>query len=379
MGWFKKIFGFSSQDAIKDLADLPHKGIDLVLDPLGAEKWNPIPTWDELQRPGQYLSGKVDTLNSSFLPDSWERWAVPVEAGLMGLFNPFAGAGFLTAYNAGKMQETQKGMDWGKVGRDAAVNFGTAAAANWAKNIQAKDAANASRAKAFSGGAPSALQSTADTAKASTQGAMAAFPSGTSLSKVPIQQLQTSSGGFGNALKTAGLKAAPKVAEQALTATLAPEAATPISGFDEAASGGGGTSALKYGDVLRAFGNPNMIVPDEKGGYTVDPTASARGYQAIAANNWLQKAARRDQFMPAGQVRSLENTPYERQLYDINNSTEQYYKDFDEELRQAAMTKALMSENPWMTQDQVMEYTADPSKVPETMRPFFQQLKPVFY
>lgn len=377
MGWFKKTFGFSSQPVTKAVT-APFK----IYEPSFWEK------------PAEGFAEMVDD-TAGILPKAVRPYAAPVIGAGLSIFNPFLGAGFNTAYNAGKQQQAGGDFDWSDFGKDAVINFGTAGVADWAKNAGATRTAKslvankAQYAPQFSEAVSGAVGSGTGGAASGAGGVLEAFknvsagvPSISSNYK-PVAQLQSSEGAwdkFKTGAQVTAEKSAPQLANQALTATLSPEGTKPIGGMDMASGlADSGVDTPAYGDALRAFGSADMLTPDANGQYTVDPDAAARGFDAISANNWMQKSARRDQFLPAGQTSAAENTPYNTQLGNIEASTEQYQKDFTEQLNQAAMTKELMRLNPSLTSDKIMEYKADPSKLPETMRPFFQQLNPIFF
>jgi hypothetical protein len=102
------------------------------LDSMGFKKAGALvkgPSWEDLGKPGQAFAEDFDR-HAGVLPPSWRQYAAPVTSALLNFIpgvGPLVSAGFTTAYNAGKMQQNQKGMEWGKVGVDALKNFGTAA------------------------------------------------------------------------------------------------------------------------------------------------------------------------------------------------------------------------------------------------------------
>ena len=358
MGWFHKAFGFSSQPALKSVA----KGLTDIVS-LPAEtilgKFNPIPTWDEMQRPGEWFSGYADDILGGAAPY--------VGTALTAFGHPWAGAAFNTAYSGGKAQEAGQ-VDWGSLGKEAAVNFGTAAVADWAKNanVPKPSTDTPSAIAGFNQGQSSALASSA----------APSMPGASKDLTATAYKLASSGGG---ALKAATTKAAPGLANQALTATLTPDT-QPIAGVNEATSSGINAAADKsrWGDVLGAFGGQELNTANPSGP-RIGQDAVNRGVERLGANAYLQQNEKRDKFIPTGQVAPTENTPYGNQLSDVQASTNQAYKDYSEQVMNANKYYAMIDANPGrLDETQMNNWLANPQTVPVSLQDYFKGLKPLY-
>lgn len=357
------------------------------------------PTWQDLGRPGQAFAQNIDQTNKAF-PSFFQPYAEPAEALALSVFNPFAGAALQTAYQGGKEQEQQKGFDWGELGKNAAINFGTAEVGNLAKGALA-GATKANALKAFQAGpnsleagfnagntldsltsvganfAPNATSSALAAGSANALGSIGAIPAtvnavdsfnpnliGSSHSIAPsAQTLQSSGQGIlDSAYKTAVSSATP-LANNALTATLAPAGTQPISGALDSFSpvNAGASHQSQYGDILNAFGGGEVNTANPNGP-RIDTTAFNNSVNRLAANDYLQQGQTRDVALPAGQYQPQQNTPYANRLADISKSTTQAYTDLLNQTNNANAYYGIIDSNPGLTSDQLNAYLKDPSQ-----------------
>lgn len=357
------------------------------------------PSWDTMQTPLAAFSERVDTVNK-VLPEVVQPYAVPVETAALGLVNPFLGASFNTAYNAGNNQAQPGEFDWGKFGKDAAVNFGTAALASGANKLisNANKAtaaktynpgpANFSEAATLKGGAdiPNALdnfgqlgQSSATQGFANTASSTSSIPSlassgvtsslssfqpsynTSSTSTIPQASALQSSGNLGDKLYQAGVRTTQGVGSSALASTLAPVGAEPISGStDNLSSSDASLYTPQYGDVLNAFGGEELNTPNANG-YRIDDAAFQRMTDRLGANSYLQQSQARDSFIPAGQVEQEPNTPYSNRIKQINSGTQQSYKDLLDQKNNANKYYSLIDSNPGLTPEELDAFLRDKS------------------
>lgn len=362
--------GNALQNTVSDVAKLDPLS-NFYQKSTGADLSAPFqgPTWEDLGKPGQAFSESVNQTNK-ILPSSWQPYAQPIEAIGLSAFNPFAGAAFQTAYQGGQEQEQQKGFDWGELGKNAAINFGTAGVASLAN--EALSSANSAREAGsalndFNHGASSALQSTVDSARASTQGALSAFNPGaiasSSLSAIPYAQgLQQSGQGIADAAYTGSLKAAQPLANAALNATLNPPGSAAISdttsAFAPITSDPNGSQ--QYGDLLNAFGGGEVNTANPYGP-RIDTQAFNDSVNRLSANSFLQQNQVRDTALPAGQFQAPQNTPYANQLTDINKGTTQAYADLLDQTNNANSYYSILDSNPGLTSDQLNTYLQNPT------------------
>lgn len=371
MGWFHDTFGFSSQPAIEAVSDaagdvwnhttqLPGNVAEKIT---GSDKLQNLlnpPTWQELGKPGEAFYNDVNDA-IAYVPTKELRSYAPQIIGTALNFVPGVGwalsAGFNTLYNAGAMQANNKGMDWGSVGKDALKNFAVSGAGKLAGNaLQAGKAAQASNAAAKatqtaanSGSLAQNLASGVGNAAGAGTGAGlgAAVPQGFNLattgstipaasalarfkadnaaaspesysmdtgSSLPSTSTSGSGVGFGDAAYNAGMKAVQPLTDTALTATLAPEGASALSGFDTGAGINEGDVYQPTGsEVLSAFGGDFT-------GKQITAEDMARIYEGLGLNAGQQLNATRDVMLPAGQVEPDPNTPYSNQVMDIGKS-----------------------------------------------------------
>lgn len=395
------------------------------------------PTWDDLATPGQAFSQYVDQQNK-ILPDIFQPYAQPLESAALSVFNPFVGAAFQTAYQGGKEQEQQKGFDWGELGKNAAINFGTAAvssgankllsnanAASAAKNAaalqptdllpgsvtNAGNAANnanilgafqpeigaatnfapnvtASALAANSANAFNAIgaipQTVANTASALNSFSTPLNSSTASSSLLPKAQAVQSSG-IGDAAYKAAVSTGSKLANSAITNTLAPEGAQPIAGtMDNFGVDGGGAPAdnqSQWGDLLNAFGGNEINVANPNGP-RIDATGFNNAVDRLSANNYLQQSETRDKAIPAGQYQPEPNTPYSNRLSEINKGTTQAYADLLDQVNNANKYYGVIDSNPGLTSEQLDAYLNDPSggvlgnfQIPEAQADYFKGIR----
>lgn len=381
-----------------------------------------LPTWDDLGNPGQAFSGHVDQLNKA-LPNIVQPYAQPAEAALLSAFNPFAGAAFETAYQGGQQQANNKGFDWGELGKNAAINFGTAAVASGANKLLS-NANTAQGAKAtfgdvsrvsgqgnsLAGFNASSVGNTPGTGFAATSAGNLAADSANALSAIPgvasssalssfstptmqqgfensqslvPQANAVQSSGIGDAAYKAALKAAPGLANQSLAATLAPEGAQPIAGaldsFDPLSSGVDG--GPQWGDILNAFGGGEINTANPNGP-RINDQAFNDSVNRLSANNYLQQTQTRDTALPAGQFQPSQNTPYANRLDEINKGTTQSYKDLVDQVNNANRYYGVIDSNPGLTSDQLDQFLNDPSQgvlgnftVPQDQLDYFKSIR----
>lgn len=277
---------------------------------------------------------------------------------LMGM--PYLGAGLMTAMQGYQGYDQTGKVDWNQLGKNAAINYGTAGIADWAKSAGAaaktsQQGVQAGKNIVASGSAP--LTSNAITLGGTTPGiaqtaSNLGVGSGTLLNGVP-----STMAAFGSAAGAEGAKqmssvdaarqktlsqqaptsipdqaynasvaAAPQLGNTALTATLAPKQSTPLSGFDAT------TSLTGDGDVYDPSGleNFNAFGGDAVG--SSDPITQEQYdemFRNLSKNAGLQINATRDIMLPAGQDLPDPNTPYSDQLMDIGKSYTQSALDLD--------------------------------------------------
>jgi hypothetical protein len=350
MGWFHDTFGFSSQPAVEVLSDAAgglwdlatQTGGNLVEGITGSEKLgNAIrpPSWEEMGNPGEAFYTSVNDINKYVPTDAGRQYAPAVEGMVLSAINPMAGAAFNTAYNAGNMQANQKGMDWGEVGKDALINFGSAAASMAADKI----ASNARAAQSVK--APAAPGSLQEGFNASKYGANAPAV-GSNFGADALSNYGTNAlSGFGSSVEAAAalprlnsaaaarsagrgvpsmldtaynasVQGAPQLANQALTSTLAPKTA-PISGMEAGSpSASSGSIYQPSGsDIFRAFGGDAVNSTD-----MITEEQYRQMQQNLGLNAGAQTNTVRDMMLPAGQTLPEPNTPYSNQLENIGQS-----------------------------------------------------------
>lgn len=368
----------------------------------GAKTYFEPPTWDQLQKPAQAFSQQIDAKNS-ILPSVLRPYAQPLEEAALSAFNPLIGAAYQTAYQAGQNQAQPGAFDWGRLGKDAAINFGTAGLQIGAKDlISSANAANTAKAATanfspgslegaynpaipgttagFSGyaSAPNALASfnpTSDALNLASSGASSAanFPV-TSASQAPA----------GQGLYKAGVQAGQGLGSNALGSTLAPQGAQPISGTMDnfqTTSGQSSQPTLQWGDLLNAFGGPTSPNP---GGPRYDENAVNGIVQRLGANTYLQQNQARDNYLPTGQFQASQNSPYGNRISQINHGADQSYKDLIDQVNNANSYYGVIDANPGLTSDDLNKYLQDPStgvlgnfNVPQASVPYLQNIRPL--
>lgn len=376
-----------------------------------------LPSWDALGNPGQAFAEHVDQSNKS-LPTFVQPYAQPAESLALSAFNPFAGAAFNTAYQGGQEQANNKGFDWGELGKNAAINFGTAAVASGANKLLA-NANAADAAKTFSSG-PDSLEASfnpgnnvnsltsvgGNFAPQATSGALAAnsasalngissVPSlssavdgfnpsliGASQSYVPRAAALQSSG-IGDAAYKAGINSGKNLINQTLDSTLAPQGAQPIAGaldsFDPTSTGS--PTQSQWGDILNAFGGGEINTANPNGP-RINDQAFNDSVNRLSANNYLQQNQTRDVALPAGQYLPSQNTPYANRLDEINKGTTQSYKDLVDQVNNANRYYGVIDSNPGLTNDQLDQFLNDPSQgvlgnftVPQDQLDYFKNIR----
>lgn len=393
------------------------------------------PSWDALGKPGEAFANFIDTQNS-ILPADWRPYAQPVESALLNFVpgvGPLLSAGYNTAYQGGKQQELNKGFDWGELGKNAAINFGTAAAtlgankllsnADRASSLKAFQATPDSATGSFNAGnnlntilgnvgtssaTPGLAANTAGNLAADSASALssigAAIPETASAgssalsafntpfnssnqSLVPRAQAAQSSG-IGDAFYKNAVHDFPGVANRTLAATLAPEGSQPISGtaldsFGASPDAAATQPSYQFGDILNAFGGSEGTNPNSSG-VRIDSNALDQIGQRLSANNYLQTNQARDTALPAGQYKPVENTPYSNRLTEINKGTDQAFSDLLNEVGNYNKYYSVIDNNPGVTTDQLDAYLNDPTSglignfsVPQEQTNFFQGLRPL--
>lgn len=372
------------------------------------------PSWGDLGKPAQAFSGQIDKF-SGLLPPDWRPYAEPVEAAALSLFNPFAGAAFNTAYQAGQNQAQPGAFDWGELGKDAAINFGSAGIAQGAKSLLTADnVANAaaqtgihapdvlqnlgpdtSSLAGFSATTPAALAANSTTALSNIN-ALPALASavdgfnpnlvGSSQSVLPQAQTLQSSG-LGDKIYQGAINTGKTLGTQALAATLAPSGNQPISGAGAldgfAPVDLNAPAEGNYGDILNAFGGSEINTANPNGP-RIDDNAFNSDVNRLAANAYLQANNARDVALPAGQYQPSQNTPYANRLNEINKGATQSYADLLDEVNNANSYYSIIDSNPGLTTDQLDTYLNDPStgvlgnfQVTPDLAPLFQGIRPL--
>jgi hypothetical protein len=431
MGWFHKAFGFSSQPAVaavnKAAGQLwDNTGINAIgrgLESVGLKKLGgmvSLPSWDELGKPAEAFYNEFND-GAGILPPSWRQYAAPVVGAALNFVpgvGPLLSAGFNTAYNAGNMQANQKGMDWGAIGKDAAINFGTAALQMGASKAL-KGAQSAQSSKAFASGSPSvagsefsmgaglrepvgsslgrgaldsfdlsselgrnsvginAAQFAKDSATALSSAKSAnaiTMPSGASATATPAITPQAAYSptvvdkAYNKALEGFTPEAQAKsqavgIGQQMLTDTLAPQGTQPIAGDFEGA-GMMGVGGYQPGtDVLGAFGDPQMFTPNASG-KRIDAAALERMTQNLGTNAYLQQRDVQDKFVPTGQTEPEPNTPYNRSYTQVNKNQDQAYQDLLKQTDNWNAYYGIQDVNPSFTDEMMQQYIDNPELRP---------------
>jgi len=387
-----------------------------------------MPTYDELGKPGQAFAERIDAKNA-ILPADMRQYAQPLEAFALNFVpgvGPLASAAFNTAYQGGKQQQLNKGFDWGELGKNAAINFGTAGLTMGAKELlSSANAANAAKAAAgpsgfsstakLAGSLPNDLTSilgdassnfapaaqagnlAASSANAlngigglpSTASALSGFTNQPTLSQtyqasesvVPKAQALQSSG-LGDAAYKAAIRSGEGLVKSALADTLAPKGAQPISGaLDSFGNAVDGQYQTQWGDVLNAFGGVEATTPNPDG-YRINEDAMRKMQERLGANIYLQESQARDQAIPAGQYRAEENTPYANRLNSISKGADQSYADLAQQVNNANKYYSIIDSNPGLTPEDLDKFLGDTStgimgnfRVPNDQLDYFKGIR----
>ncbi len=370
-------------------------------------------------KPLQLFADDWDAYVTQDTPDALKPYVQPATSALLNFVpgvGPLASAAFNTALNEGNSERAGNNLDWGSFGKDAAINFGTAAATMGANKL-VSNANQANTAKAatdnFSPGslqgaynpaiagttagysgtvsAPNAIASANSFAPLSTN-AFASFnptKSAVELASSGTNTLPASSASKATlgqeAYKTA-VNTTPKLVNEALTSTLAPKGTQPISGvfndFSPTDNGDPGTG-VQYGDILNAFGGPEGNIANPNGP-RYDENAINNAVSRLGANSYLQENQARDTALPAGQYEAPKNTPYANRLDEINKGTTQSYNDLMDQIKNANNYYGVIDSNPGLTAEDLDKYLADPSggvlgsfSVPQESMSFLQGIKPL--
>lgn len=278
------------------------------------------------EKPAQTFAENVDYANSAF-PRALRPYAPQIEAVALSMFSPWAGAAFTTSYNAGKRQQASDSWDWDALAKDAAINFGTAAVASAAKGIQAGQAADASKASAQANGLTMSQGFDATSAAnpaGYSQGARVA------MGDIASSAAPSSMQGFKAAVTTAAAKAAPQVANAALTSALTPTASTPLSGIE--------------GD-LGAFGQYELL--DSNAG---DPAITSDELSTILsrqeANTALRGMDLMDQFRIGGRGASyIDDSRYRQEADNILKSASEERQGLVAQANAANYAQAIQQQN----------------------------------
>lgn len=412
-------------ETVYDTAIAPTK---LIADTVGnfspkGKEFLRAPTYDELGKPGQAFADRIDAKNA-ILPADWRPYAQPIESALMNFIpgvGPWASAAFNTAYEGGKQQQQNKGFDWGDFGKNAAINFGTAAITQGASKLLS----NADKVNAFKTGSAgmhvgteaanpagagkgvfssfSNLDDAANVGKAAqlansttnsanALSAIGAIPSTVSAAEGPMTagntlnsfgaglnegaapnlgsstssisdaaRLQSSGTGFADTAYKAAVNSGKVLGTQVLADTLAPQGNQAISG---AMDGFGGDGSHQYqpqwGDVLNAFGGQELNTPNSSG-YRIDDKALNSMIDRLSANSYLQQNQARDSAFPAGQYQADLNTPYANRLNEINSGTTQSYNDLIDQVNNANRYYSIIDSNPGLTSEQLDTFLQNPN------------------
>lgn len=440
MGWFKKAFGFSSQDAGQDIAESLYTAANKPLEKLftasdkylgkalpgSVDKYATIPfkvmtpaSWDEIQQPGAVLMDKWDTTVSG-APRAIRPYADVIPTALATVYGgPMAGAAVNTGMQAARMQQQQPEMDWNEVAKNAGINFGTAAIAQGANALlkpaasatntnalssfnngtssalasnaapttaaQAANAAggtaraastSANTMAAFNQGEPSALQSTADNTRSISETGAAAPAS--SLSQTPGANAVASSG-IGQTLRTGATRVAEGLAKDQLATSLAPEASTAISGVEssEVPSMFGASGGLPEGALSRFGGNELLRAPTQWDEAYISKDEYDQGMQRIDANRALRESQTEDIFRGAGQGDPNQNSRYGQSLNDIQSSTEAEKSQYATEADLMNQYFAMKNYNN-LSDEQMQAMIQDPSGLPDDVRTIFTSFAPLY-
>jgi len=357
-----------------------------------------MPTYDELGKPGQAFADRIDAKNS-ILPASWRPYAQPLESLALSVFNPFAGAAFNTAYQGGKQQQENKGFDWGRLGKDAAINFGTAGLQAGANQLisnannaasAAKNAATLSNFNTGLGATNSVTNAGVNAANAARQGALSAFNNpgaiaNTSFSAIP-SAVAVNSSGAGDVAYKAAVNTGKEVGSQAIAATLAPPQQQPIAGVMnnfQPVDKGSTRPTLQWGDLLNAFGGSGLDKPNPNG-YRIGDSDINDMTIRLGANNYLQQQQAKDKALPAGQFQAWQNTPYANRLNEIQAGSDQSIQDLLKEADNYNNYYRVIDANQGLTNDQLDAYIKDPTtgvlgdfQVPQDQWDYFRNLRPL--
>lgn len=349
MGWFKNLISKPVKTILNSPSDLLRgtgrvigdtnlPGSHMLQNSLEGASYL-VPHTETFRQPmGEFAKG-VNQYNENF-PEQLEPYAVPIEAAVIGMTpaGPMGSAAFLTAMEAGNQQnQPDHKFDWNQLGRDAAVNFGTAYATqtlqNWANS---GNAASTSRTAAQN----ATIAAGADTSPFTMQaGYNAAYPtagSTTALSSFQPSSLSSAasaaqgSSGFANAFRSAAANAGSGLTNQALSTALTP------SQLPGGATGLGGemgilnSSPALANSPLSAFSGEEILKAPSSTEATIRTTDYNNAMGRISSQNALQRQGLMDQFMTMGPgVQG--NSAYDRQVNSINNSTAQARTDYTNE------------------------------------------------
>jgi hypothetical protein len=270
--------------------------------------------------------------------DQGYRVVAPMAATFVG--GPMAGAAMTTALQARDAADqpdsnlnTSEG--WKGLGKQAAVNFGTAAAANalsnWAAPAQPAsstsmkagfDAAQTGQAQTagmnsyyIGGNIPAQAGTNASTAGTTMRaGFNAATAGGTASPNYGSALSRFASSGAGQALKKGAAKTGEQIVNQTLTETLQPSMAQPISDSI-------GTSPLSIGDVLSRFGGEELLKNPTLGGPAITQDDMNKISERISANRLLQEQSILDEFRIGGRGGDYYDDPnFKRQISEIGTS-----------------------------------------------------------
>jgi hypothetical protein len=313
---------------------------------------------DYWEQPAASFAGNVDSFNS-VAPRAVRPYAVPIEAAALSVFNPYAGAAFLTAYNAGKAQQNDT-FNWSDTAKDAAINFGTAAIGNYAKGV----------ANAGSGNV-NAMTPTSATSASGTAGATQAFNQGASsalrTSAAAVTPGQVAQSGVGSFLRQATAKAASGVANQALTQTLQPKMADSISGiYDGGAPEYFTNEKFNLQDsALGRFGGQELLKsPTEAATLTITQDDLNNINARIAAQNEQRKMDITDKFRSAGFSDYSNDPRYQAQVDALYKSSAQEAQEAYDEANRLNQYNALKTHNN-LDDTQMLDYInqtkADPT------------------
>ena len=366
------------QDSARDVYNYTTSIPGKTLGALGAgekvQNFVTPPTWEEMGKPGEAFYNDFNE-EAGILPPSWRQYAPQVAGTVLSIVNPFVGAAFNTAYNAGQMQANQKGMDWGKVGTNAAQNFGTAAiqygVSELGNSMKAGNQATAN-SKAFASspqGMHAGFEATQAAPSVGNIGGQsvklasspmesfnpASFASATTKSPTPFAQTSSTNSldAFKpqtNAAPTQNVYNSAVNAGENITSNLGQTALTSALGGGAGISGATSEAPMASEGGLAQPANNDGLALDRwvSGNGVYDEQGYINGLQAINTNRMTQLSGTRDMSRENGRwdLNEGNDTPYGQQAGQIEQGAQKEAQDFADQYHAFSNLSALEKANP---------------------------------